>query len=122
MQRGNHEDPDHRRRHFLYPDAVAGGGLFRPSQAGEMFELHEYQRDHEVDMPMKRPDRTDHLVSLHKETIDAMGVTCSECGRPGDKLLVFYTLRGGNRRTHNGSFCSKHCHDVFHGLKPRLAK
>ena len=71
---------------------------------------------------MKPVERNDHLVTLHDETIDAMGVTCSECEAAPKELLVFYTMRGRNRRTHNGQFCSKHCHDVFHQLKPRVSK
>ena len=70
---------------------------------------------------MKTIERNDHLVTLQHETIDAMGVTCSECGKAAKKLLVFYTMRGSNRRTHNGQFCSKRCHDIFHGLKPRAS-
>jgi len=58
------------------------------------------------------------IVTLHRETIDAMGVTCSECGAAPNRLNVFWTERGSNRRTHNGQFCSKRCHDIFHGLKP----
>lgn len=58
----------------------------------------------------------------YRETIDGMGVTCSQCDQTdlthGGKLYVYYTIRDGRRRTHNGSFCSKHCHDVFHGLRP----
>jgi hypothetical protein len=64
-------------------------------------------------------------VTLHRETIDAMGMTCSECDvtdMTNKKLYVFYTMRGNKRRTHNGQFCSKRCHDIFHGLKPRPAK
>jgi hypothetical protein len=56
---------------------------------------------------------------LHRETIDAMGTTCSWCGNvaKGNKLFVYYTERDGikpNRRTHNGAFCSKSCHDDYH--------
>jgi hypothetical protein len=71
---------------------------------------------------MKDIERNDHLVTLHRETIDAMGVTCSECDAATKKLFVYYTMRGSKRRTHNGQFCSKGCHDVFHGLKPRPPK
>ena len=63
--------------------------------------------------------RSDHLVELQFERIDAMGVTCSECEAAPKRLLIFYTMRGTKRRTHNGQFCTKNCHDVFHGLKPR---
>jgi len=62
------------------------------------------------------------IVTLHRETIDAMGMTCSECGAERKQLYVFYTMRGTRRRTHNGQFCSKKCHDIFDGLKPRETK
>lgn len=57
---------------------------------------------------------------LHKEIIDASGCTCSWCGsnREDGKLYVYYTERDGirpNRRTHNGAFCCKSCHDSYHG-------
>jgi hypothetical protein len=66
-------------------------------------------------------ERTDHLTELQYETVDADGVRCSECGGVAkhNKLLIYATVRGTKRRTHNGSFCSKLCHDIFHGLKPR---
>lgn len=60
------------------------------------------------------------LSVLTVEKIDAMGMHCSECGdtAQGDTLLI-YTTRVGNRvRTHNGHFCSKVCHDRYHGLAP----
>ncbi len=53
---------------------------------------------------------------LHKEVIDDYGNTCSWCGirRKDGKLFVYYTERdSGVRRTHNGSFCSKSCHDAY---------
>ena len=52
------------------------------------------------------------------EAIDADGQRCSECGEtaPGDKVLIYATVRGGRRRTHNGQFCSRVCHDRFNGL------
>jgi len=62
------------------------------------------------------------IVELHRETIDAYGVTCSECDKGKKKLIVFYTMRGANRRTHNGQFCSKLCHDRYHGLRPKVPK
>jgi hypothetical protein len=64
-------------------------------------------------------DQQDHIVTLCKEVIEPMGIKCSECGASPDELFVFYTLRGTNRRTHNGSFCNKLCHDRFHQLAPR---
>jgi hypothetical protein len=70
---------------------------------------------------MKTIERSDHLTELVSEAVDANGVRCSECGdtAPGNKLLIYATVRGAKRRTHNGAFCSKFCHDVFHGLMPR---
>lgn len=61
------------------------------------------------------------ITELVCEAIDADGQRCSECGdtAPGDKVLIYATLRGTNRRTHNGQFCSKACHDRFHGLAPK---
>lgn len=59
-------------------------------------------------------------TEVHREVIDAYGQTCSWCGgvRRSGKLFVYYTERDGsggrNRRTHNGQFCSKSCHDSFH--------
>jgi hypothetical protein len=54
---------------------------------------------------------------MKKIRIDATGMRCSECEATPAKLLVFYTMRGAKRLTHNGEFCSKHCHDIFYGLK-----
>jgi hypothetical protein len=66
----------------------------------------------------RRIEKSSPFVILRHESIEAMGMTCSECDTPGAKrLLVFYTMRGGSRRTHNGQFCSKRCHDIFHKLK-----
>jgi hypothetical protein len=64
--------------------------------------------------------RNDHVTELVFETIDAMGDHCSQCDKTakGNKLLVFATVNGARQRTHNGAFCSKRCHDIFHGLKP----
>lgn len=72
---------------------------------------------------MRKPSilKQDHTVTLGKEIVQAFGIKCSECDAAPDELLVFYTMRGQHRRTHNGSFCSKLCHDRFHGLKPRPA-
>ena len=64
-------------------------------------------------------DRDDHAIVLCKEVIEPMGIKCSECEGSPSELYVFYTMRGSRRRTHNGAFCSKKCHDIFHGLKPR---
>jgi hypothetical protein len=65
--------------------------------------------------------QSDHLTELTSESIDADGMHCSECGETaaGDKLVIYATRRGNNVRTHNGQFCSKFCHDRFHGLRPK---
>ena len=65
--------------------------------------------------------RTDHLTELACETIDAEGHHCWECHdtAPGDRLLAFFTQRGAKARQHDGLFCSKDCHDRYHGLKPK---
>jgi len=57
---------------------------------------------------------------LHRETTEAMGVTCSWCDgvAKGGKLFVYRLERDGirpNRRTLNGSFCSKSCFTAYHG-------
>jgi hypothetical protein len=74
---------------------------------------------------MRTIENTDHLTELVCETIDCpkWANRCSECGdtAPGDQLLIYITVRGAHRRVHNGAFCSKFCHDWFHGLKPRKA-
>lgn len=59
---------------------------------------------------------------LHRETIDAMGVTCSWCGQPrkDNKLYVYWTEHDSvqsNRRTHNGQFCSIQCHNDYHDVR-----
>lgn len=61
------------------------------------------------------------ITELTVEAIDADGMRCSECGdtAPGEKVLIYTTRRGRNVRTHNGQFCSKLCHDIFHGLHAR---
>jgi hypothetical protein len=70
---------------------------------------------------MPSVQRTDHLTELLVQAIDADGTRCSECKDPGldDKLLMYATKAGGRTRIHNGLFCSKACHDRFHGLAPR---
>lgn len=57
-------------------------------------------------------------TELHRESIKAYGQECSWCGssRSDGTLYVYYTERDGiraNRRTHNGQFCSKPCHDSY---------
>ena len=62
------------------------------------------------------------LSVLTCERVDADGYHCSECGDPADDngKLIRYATRIGNRvREHDGLFCSKECHDRFHGLMPR---
>lgn len=54
---------------------------------------------------------------LHRETIDANGVTCSWCGQPRNdkKLYVYYVEHdAGRRRTLNGQFCSIGCLHDYH--------
>jgi hypothetical protein len=72
---------------------------------------------------MRTIEKSDHLTELVCEAIDAMGDRCSECGETaaGGQLLIYTTVRGTSGRIHNGAFCSKFCHDWFHGLKPRKA-
>lgn len=49
--------------------------------------------------------------------------SCSECreagGESGGMLLRFATRIGARERVHDGLFCSKGCHDWYHGLRPR---
>lgn len=75
---------------------------------------------------MRKIERDDHLTRLEVETVDA-GVAdcgfarCVECGDlgPNDKLFFFHTVRGAKWRRHDGAFCSKFCHDQWHGLAPK---
>lgn len=66
-------------------------------------------------------ERTDHLTELLTQAIDAEGKTCPECHdvAPHDQLFVFSTRHGARVRVHDGAFCSKLCHDIYHGLAPR---
>ena len=66
-------------------------------------------------------ERADHLYTLETELIEAGNMTCLECHDTlaGDKLIVFYSVRGTRVREHKGAFCSKDCHDRYHGLKSR---
>jgi hypothetical protein len=62
------------------------------------------------------------LTVLTAERVDADGYHCSECGDPADrngKLLRYCTQIGARSRPHDGLFCSKGCHDRFHGLAPK---
>lgn len=63
-------------------------------------------------------EREDHATRLECETADSRE-RCSECGERPDRLLRYFTAMGAKRREHGGLFCSKLCHDIFHGLAPR---
>lgn len=76
-------------------------------------------RDTWTRSPKNALRQNDHVTELESESVDAEGCHCPECGETGhnDTLLQFYTVRRGvNRREHAGLFCSKQCHDVWHGL------
>jgi hypothetical protein len=66
-------------------------------------------------------ESNDHTYELRTEAIDAEGHHCLECGdtAPGDKLIVFSTVRGAKVRVHEGAFCSTDCHDRWYGLKAK---
>jgi hypothetical protein len=71
-----------------------------------------------------RIEQNDHLTELIVEEVDAADMQprhCLECGGTGshDKLLQFFTQRGRQSRQHDGAFCSKDCHDRYHGLRPQ---
>jgi hypothetical protein len=73
---------------------------------------------------MFRPPPRDNsglFTKLTYEKVAANGQTCSECGNvgPDDTLSVYTTWRGNRPRQHSGQFCSKLCHDRYHGLAPR---
>jgi hypothetical protein len=70
---------------------------------------------------MSKIERNDHLTELVVEIIDAEGKRCAECHdtAQGDRLFVYYTRHGSRQRRHDGLFCSKDCHDIYHGLKSR---
>ena len=65
---------------------------------------------------------------LHRKTVNADHATCHFCGsvrfnRAGKPTLFkFYTERDGvyssyvGPHYHTGLFCSKSCHDAFHGM------
>jgi hypothetical protein len=62
------------------------------------------------------------LSVLVCESVDACGTHCAECGEEADrngKLLQYGTQIGPRVRVHDGLFCCKDCHDVWHGLRPR---
>lgn len=66
--------------------------------------------------------RSTGLSVLTCEKVDANGYHCAECGDPADSnghLLAYATVIGNRTRLHDGMFCSKECHDRFHGLAPR---
>jgi len=63
------------------------------------------------------------LSVLTTERVDADGTRCAECLDPADRdgmLLQFATKIGARSRIHDGLFCSKDCHDRYHGLKPKV--
>ena len=62
------------------------------------------------------PDQTHTVTKQSRYAIEAMGMPCSECGETPNRLWVYYTMRGNNRRTHNGQFCSGICHNIYHKL------
>ena len=64
-------------------------------------------------------ERDDHLYHLVAEPVDANGDRCPECGDvgPGHKLYTYWSVRGNKSRRHEGTFCSRDCHDIWHGLK-----
>lgn len=66
--------------------------------------------------------RSTGLSVLTVQRVDADGYHCAECGDPADRngqLLQYATQIGARSRVHDGLFCSKDCHDHYHGLKPR---
>ncbi len=69
-------------------------------------------------------DRSDHLYELHCEAIDADNHHCWECHdvAAGNRLFQFFSVRGKRSRQHDGMFCSKDCHDIYHGLKSRESR
>jgi hypothetical protein len=56
------------------------------------------------------------------EGVDAGGYGCFECGSTADDgyLLRFSTRSGAEVHEDGGLFCSKNCHDWWHGLRPRF--
>jgi hypothetical protein len=71
--------------------------------------------------PKQQLQQNDHLTVLECEAVDADWQVCPECGDvgPNDTLLRFTTVRcngAGKHRKHAGLFCSKQCHDIWHGL------
>lgn len=70
-------------------------------------------------MPIDLSDR--YITELVCEPIEAGNRLCPECHDTAahNTLYVFSTRRGFRLREHDGAFCSKDCHDVYHGLKLR---
>lgn len=57
--------------------------------------------------------------------VDAEGSRCAECGDEADsqgRLLIFATRIGARIRVHEGMFCSRDCHDRWHGLKAKTSQ
>jgi hypothetical protein len=66
--------------------------------------------------------RSTGLSVLTCERVDADGYHCAECHEAADRngqLLQYATRIGHHVRVHDGLFCSKDCHDRYHGLAPR---
>ena len=61
------------------------------------------------------------LSVLTCERAEPEGYRCSECGERDSRTPLFkYATQIGRRmREHDGLFCSKDCHDRFHGLRRR---
>jgi hypothetical protein len=69
-----------------------------------------------------RSVRSTGLSVLTSERVDAAGYHCAECNESPDDhgmLLQYATQIGARVRTHDGLFCSKDCHDRWHGLQPK---
>lgn len=59
-------------------------------------------------------------TGLHRETVQQPGATCSWCGstRRHGALYRYRTESDANPSrpgAHRGLFCSKSCHDAYHG-------
>jgi hypothetical protein len=60
-------------------------------------------------------------TTLTRQTVPADGETCAWCGgvRPNARLYAFVTEHdGGRKAAHRGRFCSRSCHDAYHGTPP----
>ena len=60
------------------------------------------------------------LSVLTCKIVESSQQRCSECCDDcGGELLQYATRIGTRVRVHGGLFCSKQCHDRYHGLAPR---